>query len=212
MGGSSRSPAQPGRVKPQREGEQAIWPVYEFRPHPAHTGSTVLRYAEGAWQPDDGEFDIAFVSYGGGAAPFGLSVDLHYQRNIVWSGLVGSWRSSDRDHPRGNPWHYMLRDGEAEWGGPWAERNAHPNERAGREAMSKCCSLNRCANGRGPRFEIGDPYIAAGLLRERETKRLVTFPEKPVCMYCGDAWARKIAAAAQPPDPQSERASSREEP
>lgn len=173
-------------------GDAVLWPVYEFRPLPQHTGCTVLRYADGQWIPDDGEYDIAFVSYGG-CAPWGLYVRLPYQKNILWSGLTQHWRGQDHNHPRGNPWHYMLRDGETEWGGDWS-RDRHPNSRAGDKAQSHCCSLNGCANGRGPEFRIGDPYIAAGLLRERDTKRVVTFPDKLDCMFCGDRWQRDHAA------------------
>lgn len=168
-----------------------LWPVFEFRPHADYIGSILLRYAEGKWIPDDGEWDIAFVSYGMGA-PYGLGVYLPYQRNIIWSGLTSHWRGEDRDHPCGNPWHYMLREGETEWGGAW-DRDRHPNERAQREAMNKCCSMNGCANGRGPNFEAGDKHILAGLVRDRESKRVVTPPEKLTCMFCGDAWAAKAA-------------------
>jgi hypothetical protein len=170
-----------------------MWPVYEFRPLPEHLGSMVFRYADGEWLPDDGEHDIAFISYGM-IAPLALYVRLPYQRNIVWSGLTQHWRGSDANHPRRNPWHYMLRDGETEWGGPWSGRDAHPNERAGNAAMSECCRRNRCANGRGPEFVIGDPYIAAGLVRELETQKVVAFPERLSCMYCGDHWDRAHAA------------------
>lgn len=170
-----------------------LWPVYEFRPLPRHIGETLLRFADGQWIADDGEYDIAFVSYGLGPA-FGLGIDLPYQKNIIWSGLTGHWTARDHDHPRNNPWHYMLRDGETEWGGAWHERDVHPNMLARRKAMDHCCAINRCANGRGPRFEIGDPYIAAGLVRVRDTREVVTFPERPQCMYCGDAWSAKAAA------------------
>jgi hypothetical protein len=174
---------------------EMLWPVYEFRPLPRDTRSTVLRYADGQWLPDDGEWDLAFVAYGWGA-PLGIYVDLPYQRNIVWRGLTSHWSADNHDHPRANPWHYMLRDGETEWGGPWG-RARHPNRRAGNAAMDKCCAINRCANGTGPQFELGDPYIAAGLIRERNSKRLVTFPAAPSCMYCGLRWSTKIAARTE---------------
>lgn len=170
------------------------FPVYEFRPTAKHSLGTVLRYANGAWVPDDGEWDLAFVSYGMGA-PLGLYVDVPYQRNILWKGLTTSWQGHVAEHPNGNPWHYMLREGETTWGGPWHKDN-HPNERAGREAMNKCCSINRCANGRGPKFEIGDPYIALGLLRNADTKQLVEQPRHLSCMYCGDAWALALSESA----------------
>ncbi len=193
-GGLSSQATEPVPVSALRASipDAELWPVYEFRPLPQHARGTVLRYAEGEWLPDDGEWDIAFVNYGAGV-PRGLGVDLPYQRNIIWSGLTSHWSARHVDHPRLNPWHYMLRDGETEWGGPWG-RDTHPNKRAYEKAMSHCCSINRCANGSGPEFKIGDPYIAAGLLRERDTKRVATFPERLICMFCGSRWEHAAQA------------------
>jgi hypothetical protein len=89
----------------------------------------------------------------------------------------------------------MLRDGETEWGGSW-NRDSHTNSRAGSAAMTECCNRNRCANGHGPEFNICDPYIVLGLLRERDTKRTVEVPT-PHCMYCGEGWLTKLLAADQ---------------
>jgi hypothetical protein len=52
--------------------------------------------------------------------------------------------------------------------------------------MNKCCQLYSCANGGGPEMQILDPYIKAGLVREQGTKKILTFPEKFKCMYCGE--------------------------
>jgi hypothetical protein len=46
--------------------------------------------------------------------------------------------------------------------------------------------MRSCANGRGPEFHIADPYIQAGLLRVRDTKEIVTFPDTFHCVYCGE--------------------------
>lgn len=177
-------------LTPEQQAKQSgLWPVYEFRPLPEHCRGTVLRYADGQWLPDDGEFDLAFMVYGAGA-PMAYYVDLPFQRNIVWSGLTSHWSASNYDHPRANPWHYMMREGESEWGGDWG-RDRHLNTRVGREAMSACCARNSCANGDGPQFKEGDRYIVVGLLRERETKAVVTPPDRLICMYCGDSWHDK---------------------
>lgn len=176
----------------------ALWPVFEFRPLPSQMHGTVLRYAKGEWLPDDGEWDIAFVSYGMGA-PLGLGVELPYQRNIIWSGLTSHWAAQNHKHPGSNPWHYMLRDGETQWGGVWG-RDQHLNERAMRAAMGKCCAINGCANGWGPAFRDGNPWIEAGMVRERDTKRIVRPPERRQCMYCDD-WhnlAQALEARATP--------------
>ena len=169
---------------------QFIWPVFEFRPREKDLLGIVLRYADGAWIADDGEHDLAFIAYGSGA-PMAFYVRLPYQRNIIWSGLTQHWRGHDRNHPHGNPWHYMLREGATEWGGHWPERDWHPNEIAGRKAMNECSRRNRCANGRGPEFNICDPYIVLGLVRDRGTKEAVSIPD-PVCMYCGDKWLHAL--------------------
>lgn len=178
---------------------QLLHPVYEFRPLPEAfptrcRGNEVFRYADGQWLPDDGEYDIAFVS-----GPFCLMVELPYQRNIIWSWLTGHWQANEPRHPRGNPWHYMLREGEAEWGGNWGRDN-HPNRRAGDVGMSRQCGIHGCSNGLHVSFKLNDKHIAAGLVRDRETKQVLTFPAVPCCMYCGDdaskAWFRCEALPA----------------
>lgn len=175
---------------------EQMFPVYEFRP--LTTGEWAhrkwVRYAEGKWLPDDGEHDIAFYTVDSYGAPFALGVDIPYQKNIIWSWLPGHWRADGPvTHPRLNPWHHMLKDGETEWGGDW-RRDLHPNRRAYDQAMNLCCGMHRCANGRGPEFHIGDPYIAAGLVHVRDTKEIVRFPEVFNCMYCGVVHAKDKAA------------------
>jgi hypothetical protein len=163
--------------------QATLFPVYEMRPIDEY-GTEWRRYAGGLWIADDGEWDIAFISSGYGA-PIALGITLPYQRNILWKRLDGHWTGHEERHPRGNPWHYMLRPGETEWGGGWKGRDSHENRRVHNAAMSKLCAEKSCANGRGPEFVIGDPFIAAGALRERDTGMVVEFPEKFVCMYCG---------------------------
>lgn len=161
---------------------ELLHPVYEFRPLPTvlRPGFETYRFADGQWIADDGEYDLAFVNHN-----VCWMVELPYQRNIVWSWLTGDWRGSEHRHPRSNPWHYMLREGTTEWGGNWGSDD-HPNAKAGRSGMSFACAQHRCANGRHVKFHLGDRHIAAGLVRERDSKRLLTFPKKPCCMYCGD--------------------------
>lgn len=157
-----------------------VYPVYEMRPpKEAHD---VFRFNCGNWIPDDGEWDLAF--YGYGTAPMAWYVDLPYHKNIAWSGLTTHWSGCVESHPGGNAWHYMLKGKTKTWGDTW-DRDYHENKRAGDKAMDACCAKYRCANGRGPEFRIGDPFIQDGLLRNRETKQIVTFPEKFTCMYCG---------------------------
>jgi hypothetical protein len=52
--------------------------------------------------------------------------------------------------------------------------------------MDFVCKKMSCANGRGPDlFHIDDPYTKAGLLREKETKKILKFPKTMNCIYCG---------------------------
>lgn len=155
----------------------AIFPVYEFRPLPDIR--PLFRYNGGKWTPDDGEYDLAFV-----ANNFCLYVEVPYQKNILWNWCKGGdWGARVQEHPNGNAWHYMLRDGAKNWGGDWG-RDKHENEIASRSCMTYACDLYGASNGRGVSFELFDPTIAAGLVRERDTKKIVTFPESFQCMYC----------------------------
>lgn len=176
---------------------ELVFPVYEFRPDPDWLKSwarpsnpgPLHRYDGGQWREDDGEYDIAFTMLAGGA-PLCLYVSLPYHRNIRWSWLTGHWSGpGPAAHPTytrslsPNPWHYMLRDGATDWGRAWA-REQHENTVAGDKGMSWVSSQRGCANGRHVEFHLNDPHIKAGLVRERESKTVVVFPERPICMYC----------------------------
>jgi len=160
-----------------------IFQTYEFRPIKQYMDC--LRYADGNWIPDDGEYDLAFVGKDDGF-PMGIYFHLPYYTNIIWSWCKkGNWRANVIKHPRGNAWHYMLRPGKKTWGNSWA-RDMHPNIIAENKAMDKCCSMYSCANGIGGEFEINDPYIKNGLVRNKETKEVLVFPKIFKCMYCGN--------------------------
>lgn len=161
----------------------AIFPVYECRPLSDEFTGPVRRYANGKWLPDDGEFDLAFIGLDRGA-PICVMVDLPHQKNIRWSWLTTHWTGGVKCHPRQNPWHYMLLDGETEWGGSWGVYE-HENYKVGRLGMDKLCSEHRCANGVGIKFNLDSKHINAGLLRTRDAKEPVRFPDIPICMYCG---------------------------
>lgn len=158
-----------------------IWPVYEFRPTPDFFTWGCRRYNDGKWTEDDGKYDIAFI--GNGGAPICLYVSLPYQHNIICSWLTTHWTGAVKGHPRGNPWHYALREGETKWGGGW-NRDDHLNERVGRAGMTYLCAERGCANGRHVEFHADDKVIVAGLLRERESKKRFEWPRGMRCMYC----------------------------
>lgn len=159
--------------------------VYEFRP--IADGRKYLRYNEGKWTEDDGEYDICFITDDRADAAFCYYVHIPYKENLEWSWVLdGNWGASVSGHPHSNAWHYQIRKGSSGWSEPLRGRDSHPNEKAGRLGMDELCKRNGCANGRGPQFYIGDPYIIQGLLREKESKKVVVFPETFRCIYCGN--------------------------
>ncbi len=161
---------------------ELIVPVYEFRPLIKHSFGDVFRYNNGIWTLDDGEYDIAFAHP---ANCYAYGVCVPSRENIIWSWTKnGRWGASVTNHPRGNAWHYMLRKDETQWGKCWPE-NKHLNYIAKEEAMNFVCEQTGCSNGVGPEFHINDPYIKKGLLRLRETKEVIKFPDIFNCMYCG---------------------------
>lgn len=165
-------------------------PVYEFRPLPKDEGG-LYRYADGKWIIDDGEYDIAFALPRKSIA-FGF--DVPSRENTIWSWAKnGAWWANVLTHPRGNAWHYMLREGEREWGKCWP-KYAHINYKAKEKAMKFVLSKGSSSCGTGPEFHINDPYIAQGLVRVRETKEIVVFPDIFDCMYCGEIDWRKEEA------------------
>lgn len=164
------------------------FPIYEFRPDKILSGK-ILRYNNGLWTPDDGEYDIAFMS------PDEVQyacVSLPYHLNLMWSWcLGGNWGAHVPEHPKENPWHYMTTDGN-KWESPWSGRCLHPNIKVADEASTKLASMKSCANGNGVNFNVLDKTIAAGLLRRVDTKEVVVPPKIFKCCYCGEHdWKQK---------------------
>lgn len=158
--------------------------TYEFRPLKA---GGYLRYAEGLWIPDDGQYDLAFVNKDIGN-PIFYYVNMPYYDNLSWKWVAGgNWRAYIAKHPNGNAWHYMLHNPENKsWGKAW-KRDFHPNVIASERGRNKCCELHYGgANGGGVEFNILDPYIGAGVVRIKATQEIVKPPKHFVCMYCGE--------------------------
>ncbi len=165
-----------------------VIPVYEFRPILPKCYGEVFRYNGGDWIVDDGEYDLAFA-HPSACMAYGFCVPPRL--GIIWSWTKnGRWGACVAGHPRGNAWHYMLREGETEWGSCWSKQQ-HLNYIAKEKAMSFVCSKGGGACGVGPEFHINDPYIEQGLLRVQETKEIIKFPDIFNCMYCGDIDWRK---------------------
>lgn len=162
--------------------------IYEFRPDKLYTGA-LLRYNEGNWIDDDGEYDIAFVTKNDN---FALMVDMPYCSNLLWSWCKNmNWRANIPNHPRLNPWHYMTNDHEPPSHDGW-KRDIHPNTIAGDKAMNFVCNNHGCANGEHVEFNVLDKTINAGLLRTKNTKEIVIVPEIFDCVYCGEHnWRKK---------------------
>lgn len=169
--------------------------MYEFRPLPGFFSGEVRRYNNGEWVLDDGEtYDICFIGMANAVDDFlitkfrypaALYFNHKYRPNIVYSWYSKSWTSNEPRHPNGNAWHYALKPGTTESGGSW-QRDLHPNESASRKGMSKVCSDNGCANGVSIELANKDKHIVAGLVRNAETKEVLTIPTDVKCMYCGD--------------------------
>lgn len=163
--------------------KKLLFPIYEFRP--LELLIDMMRYDNGEWVEDDGEYDLAFIGRNPKRGyPEALYVRVPYRPNILWSWHGGNWGRHEPRHPNGNAWHYMLREGETKWGMSW-KRDRHPNEIASKEGKNRCADKYGCANSSGPEFHVGDEYIKRGLLRELETKKIITFPKVFDCMYCG---------------------------
>lgn len=160
-----------------------LWPVYMFRPLPDALRGDIYRYADGKWIKDDGQPDLAFASPLDNTC---LYVSLPCQRNIVLSWTTGHWAAHEPRHPRGNAWHYALREGKTDWGGAW-DRESHENSRAGRSGVDFVCRQRGSCGGSHIEMNPKDKHILAGLVFERDTRTRLVLPKDAVCMYCGDS-------------------------
>lgn len=157
--------------------------IYEFRPLPKYTN--IIRYNNGNWIPDDGEYDVYFVCKHDGF-PFALSFYYPYKENVLWKWCHDNqWHAKVPRHPGCNAWHIMLKPGKTDKG-----NNLYNNY--SRVAIDKCSSLYSCANGRGPEMDVHNSWISQGLVRHIETKETLVPPDVFVCMYCGPIlWREK---------------------
>lgn len=160
--------------------------IYEVRP--LRENDSILRYDNGNWIKDDGKFGIAFADMAEGRA---YGVSMPYYANILWSWCeLGLWRRLLPEHPRGNAWHYMYIENTR--GEHWEQRYNHINVKAQEEAMHLIAEKKGCSSGWSAEFYIGDPYINAGKLRIKETKKIIKFPIIFDCIYCGKIdWRRR---------------------
>jgi len=166
------------------KGNYEKFPVYEFKLISPHEKRSWLRYDydTGDFVPYDDEHSILFVedSY----CPIFLWFEPPYQKNIIWSWAKhGNWGANVEHHPNGNAWHYMLREGETEWGGSWGRDN-HPNDYV--TDYARATHMRGGSSGGAVDKHICDPHILRGLVRNYFTKEVLTFPDKFDCFYCGE--------------------------
>ena len=174
------------RLKIKIMSNKLDFPIYEFRPL-NEGGRKLLRYNGGNWIEDDGEYDLCFITDDNKDAPFSFYIDLPYRKNQLWSWCKDmNWGRTDiANHPNGNAWHYMTKDGTSEMDESW-DRGRHPNIVAGDLGSSILAKKNGCANGRGVQFYVNDIHILKGLVRYAETKETVKIPDVFKCKYCGE--------------------------
>ena len=159
------------------------WQEEIFEVRPPSSATSVFRYNNGLWTPDDGEWDVAF--YGYNTAPFAWYMSLPYYANYQWGFLTTHWGAKVKGHPRGNAWHYVTADDEAFAGRTfWDARSRHVNTRAGDSAMFRMASIAGCANGDGAAFEPHNSFIQEGRVRLQRTGELVQPPPDGKCVYC----------------------------
>lgn len=158
-----------------------LWPVFEFRT--LYELEECYRYNNGQWTKDDGEYDIAFIGLWKGIYPSVVYIELPYYENILWEYCD---TKSVAAHPNGNPWHYMLRPGKRDWGRSWRERYAHPNMLAEAEGRERIASVYSVCNGMPVTvYNVMDPHVLLGMIREVGAKKVVRPPRIFNCMYCG---------------------------
>ena len=184
--------------------------TFVFRPIADSHNLATLRYSNGAWIPDDGEVDLAFVQYN--CMAYGVQMPSY--SNLLWSWmdyeLTKKWLPEHlHKHSQGH--HYMTVDNT-----PLSEEfrrykfpddDKHPNAIAYRAAMDKCCNIYGCANGRGPHlvnanYDIGkyiqaDQYIKRGLLRIQRTSEPIVIPANLKCILCADNGRGHLLEALQ---------------
>ena len=161
--------------------------TYLFRP--LEGSGPWLRYADGLWLPDDGEFDLAFVN---ADQPIALGVSLPSYEGVewVWRDLAATRAAIGVDEDaRVDAWHTQVRD-PAEGAGNHVPfhghiEQSHPNVQAFRAAMDKSCEMYHCASGLGPHFVLGNPWITAGLVRTFAGET-IREPEAPACFLCAN--------------------------
>lgn len=160
---------------------ESLWPVLEFRYLETLAGRhPVFRYNDGLWTRDDGAYDLAFIW-----KRHAIAITLPARRNILWSWVDAHWETREPRHTDCNPRHYALREGASGWGPGW-ERWRHPNERAAMEAEALAKKIWGEAYRVSIDFQPAAPDIRLGLVRDRESKEVVTLPESAVCFMCGD--------------------------
>jgi len=161
-----------------------------------HESQGLLRYADGQWIPDDGEYDLAFAH-----GVFAYYVSLPDYSNVIWT-----WRDIELTksflpeylHKYTKAHHIHTADNlpMRHW-----DNNQHPNEIAGESAMHKVSSIHGCANGRGAYLcsesPSGAPWLKEKRILLQSTMQPVLMPENPICYLCSDNGKGHLIEALQ---------------
>lgn len=159
-------------------------------------GQGLLRYANGQWIPDDGEYDLAFAQ-----GLFAYYVGIPNYSNIIWS-----WRDitltrnylPEYLHKYAKAHHLCTTDNlpMKHW-----NNDQHPNKVAGDSAMHQVSSIHGCANGRGAYLTSESPSEIPWLKEKRvliqSTMKPVEIPQNPICYLCLDNGKGHLIEALQ---------------
>jgi len=164
--------------------------------HYDHQTQGLLRYANGKWIPDDGEYDLAFAH-----GVFAHYVSLPDYSNVIWT-----WRDINLTrsylpeylHKYAQSHHIYTSDNQPmrHW-----DKSQHPNARAGKSAMDKVRAIHHVANGRGAYLCSESPSEIPWLNEKRmlvqSTMKPVLIPENPICYLCLDNGRGHLVEALQ---------------
>lgn len=164
-----------------------------------HGQQGVLRYAEGKWIPDDGEYDLAFAH-----GVFAFGVNLPDYSNIIWSwfdiDLTRRWLPKHLHKYAGGHHCYTIDNTPYSQDYQW-DNSQHPNEIAMKSAMNKVVSIHGCGNGRGAYLTSenkGDvPWLREKRILIKSTMQPVLIPENPICYLCLDNGRGHLIEALQ---------------
>lgn len=164
-----------------------------------HSKQGLLRYADGQWIPDDGEYDLAFVR-----GVIALGMHLPDFPNVIWSWndieLTHCWLP-DKLHKYARGHHFFTVDNSPFSQDYHWDKSQHPNAIAMKSALDKACSMHGCGNGRGAYLtsegKRDEPWLSEKRILIQSTMQPVLIPENPICYLCLDNGKGHLVEALQ---------------